>query len=419
MLSVVDTLARIRSGAMAPAESIAAVGRAIDKHEGRIGAFVHRAADPRAGSGPFSGIAVGIKDIIDTADMPTRMGSALYDGWQPRADAAVVAAFRRAGATIVGKTTTTAFASLDPTPTRNPRAPGHTPGGSSAGSAASVAAGMIPLAVGTQTGGSVIRPASFCGVAAIKPSFRLIPTVGAKTYAWTLDTVGLFAAGVADLTVSLAVLTGRSMTCDLPEPRVGIVRQGFAGPADGEGVAALEAAIVALERAGIRAFEVAAPSALAEAWAAQPTVQEFEGRVALGWEYDNHRDELPPKVRAQLEAGAAIGADAYDEARRLANQARREAKDLFRDVDAIITYSAPGAAPIGLTSTGDARFNRLWTLLGTPCVNVPGPTVPGLPPVGVQVVGPFGRDAVALAVAARLQGALAAGATHHRMQLSV
>ncbi len=153
----------------------------------------------RASAGPLRGIAVGIKDIIDTADFPTEMGSPIYRGFRPRADAPVVMMLKQAGATIIGKTTTTAFAANDPTPTLNPHNHGHTPGGSSSGSAAAVAAGMIPLALGTQTGGSVIRPASFCGVAAIKPSFRLLPTVGVKCFSWTLDTVGLFAAGVEDL----------------------------------------------------------------------------------------------------------------------------------------------------------------------------------------------------------------------------
>src|SRR5206468_6260383 len=162
-----------------------------------------------ANSGPLRGITVGVKDIMDTSDFPTEMGAQIYKGWRPRADAPVVAALKRAGATIIGKTTTTAFASRDPTATLNPRNGNHTPGGSSSGSAAAVAAGMIPLALGTQTGGSVIRPASFCGVAAIKPSFPLLPTVGVKCYSWTLDTVGLFAAGVNDLARGLSAMTHR------------------------------------------------------------------------------------------------------------------------------------------------------------------------------------------------------------------
>src|SRR5204862_4408579 len=175
-----------------------------------IGAFVRHDTAARAGKdGPLRGIAVGIKDIIDTADFATEMGSPIYRGFRPRADAPVVAMLRQAGATIVGKTATTAFAANDPTPTLNPHNLGHTPGGSSSGSAAAVGAGMIPLALGTQTGGSVIRPAAYCGTAAIKPSFRMLPTVGVKCYSWALDTVGLFGARAEDLARGLLAMTGR------------------------------------------------------------------------------------------------------------------------------------------------------------------------------------------------------------------
>src|SRR5882672_6306419 len=207
MISLADLQRRIDSGALSADAAIAQSVEATDAHEKTIGAFVCRAEAPRAqNAGPLRGIAVGIKDIIDTADFPTEMGSAIYKGWQPREDAPVVMMLKAAGASIAGKTTTTGFASVDPTATLNPRNHGHTPGGSSSGSAAAVAAGMIPLALGTQTGGSVIRPAAFCGVAAIKPSFRLLPTVGVKCYSWTLDTVGLFAAGVRDLAHGLSAM---------------------------------------------------------------------------------------------------------------------------------------------------------------------------------------------------------------------
>src|SRR4051812_10043502 len=254
MLSLVETLARIRSGDLTPDGAIDAARRAIAAREGEVGAFVH--IDPQArasGQGPLNGIAVGVKDIIDVAGLPTAMGSEIYEGWVPRADASVVALLRRAGATILGKTTTTAFAFQDPTPTRNPASPAHTPGGSSAGSAAAVAAGMVPLALGTQTGGSVIRPASFCGVAAIKPSFRLLPTVGVKCFSWTLDTVGLFASGVEDLAHGLSALTNRPelLPRAKPEkPRIGVVLQDFASPAKPASGAALQIAADVAARAG-------------------------------------------------------------------------------------------------------------------------------------------------------------------------
>ena len=181
MISLADLQRRIDAGDLSADAAIAQSLEAISAHDKTIGAFVCRNEAVRAANaGPLRGIAVGIKDIIDTSDFPTQMGSKIYSGWQPRADAPVVTMLKQAGASIVGKTTTTAFASRDPTATLNPRNTNHTPGGSSSGSAAAVAAGMIPLALGTQTGGSVIRPASFCGVAAIKPSFKLLPTVGVK-----------------------------------------------------------------------------------------------------------------------------------------------------------------------------------------------------------------------------------------------
>ncbi|MCC8968761.1 amidase, partial [Bradyrhizobium sp. Pear76] len=210
MISLADLQRRIESGELSADVAITQTRDAIAAQEKTIGAFVRLDEKARAQqAGPLRGIAVGIKDIIDTADFPTEMGAAIYRGHQPRADAPVVMALKQAGATIVGKTTTTAFAANDPTPTLNPRNHAHTPGGSSSGSAAAVAAGMIPLALGTQTGGSVIRPASFCGVAAIKPSYRLLPTVGVKCFSWTLDTVGLFGAGVRDVALGLAAMTRR------------------------------------------------------------------------------------------------------------------------------------------------------------------------------------------------------------------
>jgi Asp-tRNA(Asn)/Glu-tRNA(Gln) amidotransferase A subunit family amidase len=398
MLSLVETLARIRSGDLTPDAAIEAARRAIAAREGEVGAFVH--IDPQAratGQGPLEGIAVGVKDIIDVAGLPTGMGSEIYDGWVPRADASVVALLRRAGATILGKTTTTAFAFQDPTPTRNPANPAHTPGGSSAGSAAAVAAGMVPLALGTQTGGSVIRPASFCGVAAIKPSFRLIPTVGVKCYSWTLDTVGLFAPKVGDLSVALEAITGRRMKADdTRPPRLGLLTQDFAGPVEAASVSALEKAVAVLERAGAEVVSLTPPPVMGEAWALHPKIQAFEARQALAWEYDNHRERLAPLLRAELDAAQAAAPQDYDEARRVARAARKQARDMFGELDALVTYSAPGAAPHGLGSTGEPRFNRLFTLLGTPCVNVPGLRDGNGLPVGIQVVAPFARDHVAL-----------------------
>jgi len=411
MISLAELQRRIDSGALSPEAAITQSLEAIGAHDKTIGAFVCRAETVRAASaGPLRGIAVAIKDIIDTSDLPTEMGSPIYKGWQPRADAPVVAMLRQAGATIVGKTTTTAFAALDPTATLNPRNPNHTPGGSSSGSAAAVAAGMIPLALGTQTGGSVIRPASFCGVAAIKPSFRLLPTVGVKCYSWTLDTVGLFAAGVKDLAHGLSAMTNRPELLPgaaMQTPRIGVVTQDFAGAPEAAGGEALRIAVKAAERAGASVRALALPDIVAQAWRIQPTVQEFEAHQALAWEYLTHYDAMPPLLRAKLDETAGIVPAAYDEARGIARRARGALADIFKDIDVLLTFSAPGAPPKGLASTGDPRFNRLWTLMGVPCVSIPAYVADGGLPVGVQVIARFGDDAGALAAARFVEEALA------------
>jgi Asp-tRNA(Asn)/Glu-tRNA(Gln) amidotransferase A subunit family amidase len=411
MISLAELQRRIDSGDLSAEAAIAQSCEAIGAHDKTIGAFVCRAEPVRAaGAGPLRGIAVGIKDIIDTSELPTEMGSKIYRGWQPRADAPVVAMLKQAGASIVGKTTTTAFASLDPTATLNPRNPDHTPGGSSSGSAAAVAAGMIPLALGTQTGGSVIRPASFCGVAAIKPSFRLLPTVGVKCYSWTLDTVGLFAAGVEDLAHGLSAMTNRPELLPgaaMPTPRIGIVTQDFAGLPEAAGREALRIAADAAERAGASVRALALPEITAEAWRIHPIVQEFEAHQALAWEYLVHHDAMPPLLRAKLDETRGILPAAYDEARGIANRARRSLAKVFEDIDVLLTFSAPGAAPKGLASTGDPRFNRLWTLMGVPCVNLPAYVADGGLPVGVQVIARFGDDAGALNAARFVEEALA------------
>jgi Asp-tRNA(Asn)/Glu-tRNA(Gln) amidotransferase A subunit family amidase len=411
MMSLAELQRRIDSGDLSADAALAQSCEAIDAQDKTIGAFVCRAEKPRAASaGPLRGIAVGIKDIIDTSDLPTQMGSAIYQGWQPRADAAVVMMLKQAGATIIGKTTTTAFAANDPTATLNPRNHGHTPGGSSSGSAAAVAAGMIPLALGTQTGGSVIRPASFCGVAAIKPSFHLLPKVGVKCFSWTLDTVGLFAAGVEDLACGLSAVTSRPEllpAAPVKAPRIGLIRQEFAGAPEAAGEEALGIAGQAAERAGASVRVLALPEIFAEAWRIHPTVQDFEAHHAFAWEYRANYDAMPPLLRGRLDESLDIPPAAYDAARGVAGRARAALAGIFEEVDVLLTFSAPGAAPKGLASTGDPRFNRLWTLMGTPCVNIPATIADGGLPVGVQVIARFGDDAGALEAARFVEAALA------------
>lgn len=415
MQSAVSIYNAISARVMSPADAIARCLDAIAERDAGIGAFAAlgereallKGADA---GGPLAGIGFGIKDIFDTFDLPTAYGSPAYAGHRPAADAALVAMIRAAGATVVGKTVTTEFAYLQPAVTRNPHDPAHTPGGSSSGSAAAVAAGMVPAAIGTQTGGSVIRPAAFCGVAGYKPSFRLLPTVGSKTFSWSLDTAGLFAAGVADLAFLAARLTGRDLDIEGIEPkslRVGLYRSSHWREASAEMRDAVEQAgrLAAEAGAGLRIIEE--PAELAEGRAAHSTIQDFEAGLALGGDFMRHADAMSETLRRTLEAGRRIDPKDYDAARGKARRARRAATALFDEVDILIKPSAPGAAPRGLESTGSPIFNKLWTLTGNPCVNVPGMRNAAGLPLGVQVICRFGRDRLALSAAAWLEGLIA------------
>jgi len=418
MLSALDLARRIEAGALSPRAAVDLCAEAIAAHETEIGTFVaidleraRRGAEaPELRQRPLCGLPVGVKDIFDTAEFPTEYGSPIYRGHRPKTDAAMVALVRRAGGIVLGKTVTTEFASLQPAATRNPRNPAHTPGGSSSGSAAAVAAGMVPIALGSQTGGSVIRPAAYCGVAGFKPSYRMLPTVGMKCFSWSLDTVGLFAAGVADVAFAAAASTGRDLRVDQKPPgapTIALVRSHLWSEASTEMQDAVERAARAAAAAGARVKELDLPPIFEAAVAAHGTIQDYEAYRALADEFDRHRECFGPILREQIGNAAAITPDAYDEARRTARRARRAFADLMADKDVVLTPSAPGAAPHGLGSTGRPTFNRLWTLLGPPCINVAGLADRTGLPLGVQIVGRFARDRVALEAALFLETALA------------
>ena len=402
----------IEAGEATPNRVINAALERIREKDGEIGAFVRLAPEAslnaaRSATGPLAGVSFGVKDILDTADMATEHNSPIYRGHRPVADAALVAMARVKGAAILGKTVTTEFASLDPTGARNPHNAAHTPGGSSSGSAAGVAAGMLAAACGSQTGGSVIRPASFCGVAGYKPSFRLLPTVGMKTFSWTLDTAGLFAATVEDVALLAALITGRDLTAPpLPDAgglTIGLYRSEIDERLDPAMREAWETGARLLEKAGAKLVDVAEPAALSAAREAHGAVQNFEAAQALHYEHHFHRDKLGPKVLECLDDGAAVTPEAYDSGRRAARIGRKAATALFENVDALLAPSALGRAPEGLGSTGDSVMNRLWTFTGNPVVNVPGLAAPDGLPVGLSIVTRFGRDQRALSVATLLQ----------------
>lgn len=356
--------------------------------------------------GPLSGIAVGVKDIFDTYDLPTAYGSEIYQNNQPKVDAAIVAMLRSKGASIIGKTTTTEFAFFKPTKTKNPNNIDYSPGGSSAGSAAAVAAGMVAAAIGTQTGGSMVRPAAFCGVAGFKPSYRILPTTGMKYFAQSLDTAGTFAKTVADVATFTSLLTDRDLEIEEISPsdiRVGIYQNDILSEASDDMIAAFEQAAKAAETAGFKLVNLDEPAELKKAHELHSTIQCFEAAQALGPEFALYPELLSEKIKEAINEGIAISPAEYDNARRSAKNARCKTHSLYDEVDVILTPSAPGAAPKGFATTGNATFNKLWTLMGSPCVNIPAFRDGNNMPLGIQAVGKFGRDKQTLSIAHALQ----------------
>lgn len=371
-----------------------------------------RRCDAEAPRGPLHGVPIGVKDLLDTVDMPTAYGSPIYAGHRPAADAACVALARAAGAVVVGKTVTTEFATFTPGKTANPHNPRHTPGGSSSGSAAAVADRMVPLAFGSQTAGSVIRPAAFCGCVGYKPSFGLIPRAGAKALADSLDTIGVMAGNVADAAFFAGVLAGRHRLRDaaLPDspPRFGLYRTPMWDSADPVVATALDTARAALQRAGARVVDLAVPLEHRGLTEAQDRIMWHESAAGLAYERIYHSAQLSPRLGQLLDVGLAVGPDEYDAAQAETAKARAGLDHFFGICDAVLVPAAPGEAPEGLGYTGDPIFNRMWTLLGVPCATLPVLWGTNGLPVGVQLVGRVGDDARVMASALFLEQALAA-----------
>ncbi len=358
-----------------------------------------RALDRMPRRSRLHGLPFGVKDVIDTADQPTEYGSPIYRGNRPRADAASVALLRNAGALILGKTETTEFANNHPAPTRNPHDPAHTPGGSSSGSAAAVADLMVPLALGTQTGGSVIRPAAFCGVYACKPSFGSINRGGMKFDAESLDTIGVFGRSVEDLALALEPLTSRaapSFSSMENKPRIGLCRTPRWQDADAASQANLEAAARALSKAGARVHDFALPPGSDQLFDRHKIIMGYENARALAWECFNFPDKISADLKPRLDEGWQVKREDYDALRAHASRCRAALADAMREVDFLLTPSATGEAPRSLASTGDPVFNRAWTLFGVPCVTMPyGRGSHGLP-LAVQLIGAFDGDTALL-----------------------
>jgi Asp-tRNA(Asn)/Glu-tRNA(Gln) amidotransferase A subunit family amidase len=436
-LGAAEAARRIREGRLTSEELVEGCLERIRQVEPEVRAWTFldeklalsqaRAADEKKRSGeafgPLLGLPVGVKDIFDTADMPTENGTPLHKGRTPRTDAAVVSALRAAGAVILGKTVTTECAYYHPGKTRNPHNAAHTPGGSSSGSAAAVAANMVPLALGSQTNGSVIRPAAFCGVYGFKPSHGLVPRTGILALSRTLDQVGGFARSIDDLALLAEVLPGydagdpdtmpraaipfREIAAEEPpiEPMLAFVKTPHWDGADAD----MKEAFAEVQGAlGERIEEVPLfPSATA-AWGWHKTIMETEMAASFAREYDKGAKKLSEPLRSLIERGREVRAVDYLAARSMVAPLLAGFDDFFMQrYDAILTPAAPGTAPKGLKSTGNPAFCSLWTLVGLPAVSLPLMKGENGLPIGVQLVGRKGFDARLLRTARWLEKKLA------------
>jgi Asp-tRNA(Asn)/Glu-tRNA(Gln) amidotransferase A subunit family amidase len=361
-----------------------------------------RALDRGASRGPLHGVPLGVKDVFETYDMPTEHGSAAYVGHRPASDAATIATARHAGMVILGKTVTTELATHVPSRTRNPHNLAHTPGGSSAGSAAAVADGMVALATGTQTVGSTIRPASFCGVVGYKPTFNLLSRAGVKVEGDSLDTIGLFARAVPDVAAYAGVETNDRRLIDLPQARrglrIGLCRT-FEWPrVSPETVGLFERAQRELVKAGAQVSAVDLPARFDGLLQAHWTVFVFEMRRSFA---DEHlrAHKLSASLAARWDEGNRVDGETYQHAQALGRECRALLPDAFGECDVLLVPSATGEAPKGFETTGDPVMNQIWTFLHTPAVTVPAGRGPGGLPLGLQVIGRIGDDSRALAAA--------------------
>jgi Asp-tRNA(Asn)/Glu-tRNA(Gln) amidotransferase A subunit family amidase len=367
--------------------------------------------------GPLHGIPLGIKDIMHTRGIPTGMGSAAFAGFVPDRSAAVVEAIEQAGAYVMGKTVTSELAYYAPGKTRNPHHPAHTPGGSSSGSAAAVATGMVPGALGTQTNGSVIRPAALCGVIGFKPSSGLIPTRGIQPFSPSLDQVGVFSRSLADagllasLLLAPSAMAGELATLTIAErtPRLVAVRQPVWDQAEPAQQAMFAQAIASLRVSGAEIKERELPGMFTEAHAVHRTIMHFEAARELQALQVRHRPQLSTVLNQLIDEGLSIPAAAYETALARRSLLQQALAEFLATADAIVTPPAPGEAPATLDHTGSPAFCTIWSLIGVPAVTIPVGRGPAGLPLGLQLIGSHGQDPALLATAAWCARALAGG----------
>lgn len=367
------------------------------------------ALDATPEKGLLAGLPIGVKDVIDTADMPTGYGTAAYDGFRPIWDAPCVALSRSEGGLVLGKTVSTEFAMASPGKTRNPHNRAHTPGGSSSGSCAAVGAGMALMAFGTQTAGSIIRPAAYCGITGYKPSFGLLDAAEVKVLAHNLDTLGLVTRSVRDAAWCTAALSGRAglrVSATPAKPVIGLFRPSRLNQAGTEAVTALEWAASHLSEAGVTIRELPLPGWFDELHAVHAAIMGWEVTHALAYERLRLWDRLTPVTRAFLTEKAEVTVSEYDAACHRILELRQAFAALIDGVDVIATLPAPGTAPAGHATTGAPLFNTPWTVLHTPCLTIPVMRAANGLPVGIQLVGRIGDDARLLDAGAFVESVL-------------
>lgn len=405
MLGLCDVQAQLAAGRCTSTELVSACLARIAAREQDVGAWawvdaeralcqarIYDGVRPTSQQ-PLAGIPVGVKDVIDTAAMPTSYGSAIYAWHRPVWNAYCVAAIEKAGGIILGKTATAEFAHSAPPATRNPHGLDRTPGGSSSGSAACVADFMVPASLSTQTGGSTIRPAAFCGIIGYKPSFGAINRTGLKTMAESLDTIGIMARNVSDIQLLASVLM--PLPPCMPErasPRIGFFRTPYWDEVDFDCQDALLARMQRLARHGARVTAVPDLDALRPLYQDQRDVMNYEAARSLLFEREHHARQLSDALRGALQSGEEFSSQCYAAALRRARMGGMAFARLMEDYDVLITPSAHGVAPVGIAQSGTSLFNRSWSLLGVPTLNLPNGVDARALPLGLQVVGRLGGD---------------------------
>jgi Asp-tRNA(Asn)/Glu-tRNA(Gln) amidotransferase A subunit family amidase len=414
-LSATEAAKKIQANQLSSEELLRSCIERIEEKESSTQAWVEtnfkaaleraRYLDRSANQGLLHGLPFGAKDLFDTHDFPTRYGSPIYENNHPNSDAVNVSLMRQAGGILLGKTVTTEFATFKGGKTRNPHNPEYTPGGSSSGSAAAVADEMIPLATGSQTAASVIRPAAFCGVVGYKPTYGKISLGGAKSLSPSLDTLGSFSRTVEDAALCVAVMSGDTDLAKInalsKKPRIATCLTYDGHLASAETVAAIaHAALLSEDLFKISVPEIKLPITFKKMSELQGRIMWSESARSFSFEQTNHADQLSQQLRGLIKQGAAISYEQYNADLIVAERARMTIDQLLsQELDVIIAPSAIGEAPHGHTQTGDPIFCRVWTLMGLPCITLPLFKGPNGMPVGVQLVARRGRDRLLLSVA--------------------